>query len=741
MRVHELAKELGVSSKELLGTLEQMGVAGKSASSSVPEDLVPRLRASGGKATEAPKRREVLEPPPAPRKPKPKAKPAQKTKGAPAAAVPVATTDAVVVPEAAPDTEPASASAAVAVAEAPASATTATAAPDTLSSFAPAPTPTPRRRQPKPGPAAPAVPTLQVVRGATPQTIADTVGKSPADIVKILFMAGEMATATTSLSDDAVGLVAVELGLEPQIVGIEDEVAAEDLVEEEVDEAQMVPRPPVVTVMGHVDHGKTKLLDAIRETDVVAGEFGGITQHIGAYQAHVGDRDITFIDTPGHEAFTAMRARGAKVTDIAVLVVAADDGVMPQTLEALDHAKAAEVPIVVAVNKIDKEEADPNRVRTQMVEHGVVPSEWGGTVEFVDVSAREKMNLDTLLETLLLVADLEELKGIPTGHARGTVIEAHLDKGRGPVATMLVQRGTLEVGDALVCGTSYCKIRAMQDEYGAAVDSAGPSKPVVILGWSSVPSSGDEFRGVDDEREARHIASERESKVRAAELVVSRPPTLNDLLRQAERAEIPELNLIVKADVQGSLGALSDALLKLPQDEVRVNIVRSAAGAITKDDISLAMASDAVVIGFNVRPDKLARELAEQEKVDIRLYQVIYDAIDDIKAALSGMLKPEEREKLGGEAEVRQTFRVPKLGVIAGCYVRTGTIKRNAKARLVRDGVVIYHGKLGSLRRFKDDVAEVREGYECGIGIENFQDVKEGDVIETYEVEEVARSI
>ena len=741
MRVHELAKELGVSSKELLGTLEQMGVAGKSASSSVPEDLVPRLRASGGRATEAPKRREVLEPPPAPRKPKPKAKP--KTKAAEAAAAPPAATgDAGVASAEAPGSVPASTTSAVAVAEPPAAtAPTTPPAPDTLSSFAPAPTPTPRRRQPKPGPAAPTVPTLQLVRGATPQTIAEKVGSSPADIVKILFMAGEMATATTSLSDDAIGLVAVELGLEPQIVGIEDEVAAEDQVEEEVDESQMVPRPPVVTVMGHVDHGKTKLLDAIRETDVVAGEFGGITQHIGAYQAHVGDRDITFIDTPGHEAFTAMRARGAKVTDIAVLVVAADDGVMPQTLEALDHAKAAEVPIVVAVNKIDKEEADPNRVRTQMVEHGVVPSEWGGTVEFVDVSAREKMNLDTLLETLLLVADLEELKGVPTGHARGTVIEAHLDKGRGPVATVLVQRGTLAVGDALVCGTSYCKIRAMQDEYGTAIVEAGPSKPVVILGWSAVPSSGDEFREVEDEREARHIAAERESKVRAAELVVSRPPTLNDLLRQAERAEIPELNLIVKADVQGSLGALSDALLKLPQDEVRVNIVRSAAGAISKDDISLAMASDAVVIGFNVRPDKLARELAEQEKVDIRLYQVIYDAIDDIKAALSGMLKPEEREKLGGEAEVRQTFRVPKLGVIAGCYVRTGTIKRNAKARLVRDGVVIYHGKLGSLRRFKDDVADVREGYECGIGIENFQDIKEGDVIETYEVEEFARTI
>ncbi len=734
MRVHELAKELGVTSKVLLGTLEQMGVAGKSASSSVPEDLVPRLRASGGKPTEAPKRREVLEPPPAPRKPKPKAAP--KPKVAAASAV-----TSVPAPAAQSDAAPAIPAAAATPAPTAPAATPAPAAAATPSGFAAPTTPTPRRRQPKPGPASPAVPTLQVVRGATPQTIAEKVGASPADIVKILFLAGEMATATSSLSDEAIGLVAAELDLETQIVGIEDELAAEDLIDEEVDESLLTPRPPVVTVMGHVDHGKTKLLDAIRETDVVAGEFGGITQHIGAYQAHVGDRDITFIDTPGHEAFTAMRARGAKVTDIAVLVIAADDGVMPQTLEALDHAKAAEVPIVVAVNKVDKEESDPNRVRTQMVEHGVVPSEWGGTVEFVDVSAKAKLNLDTLLETLLLVADLEELKGVPTGRARGTVIEAHLDKGRGPVATVLVQRGTLTVGDALVCGTSYAKIRAMQDEYGAAVKEAGPSKPVVILGWSSVPSSGDEFREVDDEREARHVASEREAKSRAAELVISRPPTLTDLLRQAERAEIPELNLIVKADVQGSLGALSDALLKLPQEEVRVNIVRAAAGAITRDDISLAMASSAVVIGFNVRPDKVARELAEQEKVDIRLYQVIYDAIDDIKAALSGMLKPEEREKLGGEAEVRQTFRVPKLGVIAGCYVRTGTIKRNAKARLVRDGVVIYHGKLGSLRRFKDDASEVREGYECGIGIENFQDIKEGDVIETYEVEEIARTI
>ena len=474
---------------------------------------------------------------------------------------------------------------------------------------------------------------------------------------------------------------------------------------------------------------------------MAGGEAGGITQHIGAYQAHVGEREITFIDTPGHEAFTAMRARGAKTTDIVLLVVAADDGVMPQTIEALDHAKAAAVPIIVAVNKIDKDEADPTRVRQQMVEQGIVPAEWGGTYEFVDVSAKARTNLDTLLETVLLVADLEELKGDPTGRARGTVIEAHLDRGRGPVATVLVQKGTLSTGDALVCGTAFCKIRAMMDENGEQVEHAGPSKPVQILGWSHVPSAGDDFREVEDEREARHIASEREAKARAAELVVSRPPTLTDLMRQAERAEVPELNLIVKADVQGSLGALSDAFLKLPQDEVRVNIIRSAAGGITEDDVTLAMASNAIVIGFNVRPDKQARELSEKEGVDIRTYRVIYDAIDDIKSALSGMLKPEERETELGQAEVRATFRVPKLGVIAGCYVTGGTIPRDARVRLVRDGVVAYEGRLASLRRFKDDVREVASGYECGIGIENFQDIKEGDLIEAFEVREVARSI
>jgi translation initiation factor IF-2 len=698
MRIHELAKELGVTSKELLETLEKMGVTGKSASSSVPEDMVPRLRASGGKVTKAAKPRQVMEPPPKPRakrEPKPKTeKAAEPAPEVPAAAV-------ATLPE-------------------------------------PAPAPAPAK--PAPEPPKPTGPVLRVVRGSTPQTLAEKTNRSPAEIVKILFQAGEMVTATTSLSDGALETVGGELGYGVEIVGLEDELQAEE-VEEAVDETNLAPRPPVVTVMGHVDHGKTKLLDAIRATDVVSGEFGGITQHIGAYQAHVDGREITFIDTPGHEAFTAMRARGAQVTDIAVLVVAADDGVMPQTIEALDHAKAAGVPVIVAVNKVDKEEADPNRVRTQMVEQGLVPSEWGGDTEFVDVSAKTRVNLDKLLETVLIVADLAELKGDPTGRARGTVLEAHLDKGRGPVATVLVQKGQLDVGDALVCGITHCKVRAMVDENGNAVSEAGPAKPVQVLGWNGVPNVGDEFREVEDEREARHVAAEREARVRAADVVTQRPSSLQELLRRAEREEIPELNLVVKADVQGSLGALTDAFLKLPQDEVRVNIIHSGAGAITEQDVSLAQTANALVVGFNVRPNVNARELAEREGVDIRLYRVIYDAIDDVKAALSGMLKPEERESILGEAEIRQTFRVPRLGMIAGCYLTRGTIRRNSQVRLVRDGVVVYEGRVGSLRRFKDDVAEVREGFECGIGLENFQDVKEGDVIEAFEVEEVARQI
>jgi len=709
LRVHELAKELGVASKELLAALKEMGVDGLTASSSVPEQAVPRLRASGGKAVPEAKLREVVE------------EPVPKARRRPKAAEPAPTT------EVAPATRPV---------EAPA--TPAVAAP---SAVAPVPEPTPVQEAvpvaAKPEPTKPSMPVLRVVRGATPQDVAEKTSRTAADVVKILFSMGEMVTATQSLSDEALSLLASELGYEAEIVGVEEE----EVEEEPVDESRLVARAPVVTIMGHVDHGKTKLLDAIRQTDVVAGEFGGITQHIGAYQTHVGDREITFIDTPGHEAFTAMRARGAEVTDIAVLVVAADDGVKPQTVEALDHARAAGVPIVVAVNKIDKPESDPTRVRQQMVELGVVPSEWGGTVEFVDVSAKARTNLETLLETILLVADIEDLKGDPEGRARGAVLEANLDRGRGPVATVLVRKGTLDVGDTLVSGTSWARIRAMQDERGRPVDQAGPSKPVQILGWSHVPNAGDDVREVGDEREARHLAQEREAKVRAAEMVATRPPTLAELMAQASAAEVPELNLIVKADVQGSIGALVDAFMKLPQEEVRVRIIRSAAGAITESDVKLAMASRAIIVGFNVRPDVTARDLAEREGVDVRLYRVIYDAIDDVRGALSGMLKPEELESELGRAEVRALFRVPRVGVVAGSYVLEGTMIRNARARVVRDGVIVYDGRIGSLRRFKDDVREVAEGFECGIGIENFNDVKEGDVIEAYEVREVAREL
>ena len=699
MRVHELAKELGVASKELLASLKEMGIDGLTASSSVPDQAVPRLRASGGKAvpeakikeaveeplptSRARKRKEVIEPetPPAAPKPAPVAEPEPPTPAA----------------EAAPSVEP----------------------------------------PPAPEPAGPSLPALKLVHGSTPQDVADKTGRGVAEVVKILFSLGDMATASQSLSDDALGLLAPELGYEAEIVGVEEE----EEPDEEVDESRLEPRAPVVTIMGHVDHGKTLLLDAIRRTDVVSQEFGGITQHIGAYQVHTNGREVTFIDTPGHEAFTAMRARGAQVTDIAVLVVAADDGVKPQTIEALDHARAAGVQVLVAVNKIDKPEADPARVRQQLVEQGLVPSEWGGTVEFVDVSAKARTNLDNLLDTILLVADLEELKGDPVGRARGVVLEAHLDKGRGPVASVLVQRGTLDVGDTVVSGTSWARIRAMLDENGQQVKQAGPSKPVQILGWSATPNAGDDIREVEDERAARHIVQEREAKFRAAEMVTARPPTLQELMAQAERDEVPELNLIVKADVQGSIGALVDALAKLPQDEVRINVIRSAAGAITESDINLALTSRAIVVGFNVRPDVQARDLAEREGVDVRLYRVIYDAIDDIRSALGGMLKPEQRETQLGRAEVRALFRVPKVGLVAGSYVLEGTIIRNARARVIRDGVVAYDGRIGSLRRFKDDVREVSEGFECGIGIENFNDVKEGDIIEAYEVREVAREL
>ena len=695
MRIHELAKELGTKSKELVDALEQMGYAGLTASSSVPDEAVPRLRASGGKAVPAGKPRVVTEEPlPTRRRPRPKepeAPPpeAEAAAGDGQAAVPAAP------PEEAPTAEPAE----------------------------------------------PETPTIRVPRGITVKEMAERLGSDATALIKRLFEAGEMVTITQSLSDEAVELLARDHGVQPEIVAPdEDQEEAEE--EEEVDPARLRSRPPVVTVMGHVDHGKTLLLDAIRQSDVISGEAGGITQHIGAYQVHQDGNLVTFIDTPGHEAFTAMRARGAQVTDIAVLVVAADDGVMPQTVEAIDHARAAGVPIVVAVNKVDKPEADPMRVRQQLAEQGVQTSEWGGDFEFVDVSAKTGQNLDKLLETILLVAELQELKADPEAAARGVAIEAHLDKGRGPVATVLVQRGTLRVGDAIVCGAAHGRVRAMLDEHGQTVQEASPGRPVQVLGWSRVPEAGDDFRVVADEKDARHIAQDREARIRAAEQVAARPAVrLEDVLAQAREGEPAELRIILKADTQGSLEALAEALEKLSTDEVQVRILRRSVGAVTKSDVELAQADEAVVLGFNVRPDRGAREVSDREGVDVRLYRVIYQAVDDIRQALSGLLAPEQQEVSLGEAEVRATFRVPRLGVVAGCYVTRGTLTRGSRIRLVRDGTVAYDGRIGSLRRFKDDVREVAEGFECGVGLENFQDVKEGDVLEAYEVREVARSL
>jgi translation initiation factor IF-2 len=698
VRIHELAKELDTKSKDLVEALAQMGYEGLTASSSVPDEAVPRLRASGGKALPAGRPKVVTEEPLPPRRRAKKAEPKAAPEPAPER-------------EAAGDGEPASA-------EAPAEAPVAEAAAE----------PTVER------------PPFKVPRGVTVKDLAERIGVPPTDLIKKMLELGEMVTITQSLSDEGVQLLAREFGLEPEIVGPDEEEEAEP--EEEVDPARLRPRPPVVTVMGHVDHGKTLLLDAIRQSDVVSGEAGGITQHIGAYQVHQDGNVVTFIDTPGHEAFTAMRARGAQVTDIAVLVVAADDGVMPQTVEAIDHARAAGVPIVVAVNKVDKPEADPMRVRQQLAEQGIQTSEWGGDFEFVDVSAKTGQNLDKLLETILVVAELQELQADPDATPRGAVIEAHLDKGRGPVATVLVQRGTLRVGDAIVCGSAHGRVRAMLDEHGQTIEEALPGRPVQVLGWSRVPEAGDDFKVVEDEKDARHIAQDREARVRAAELVAARPAIrLEDVMAAVREGETAELKVILKADAQGSVEATAEALEKLSTDEVAVRILRRGVGAVTENDVNLAQASEAVVIGFNVRPDQNTRELAEREGVDVRLYRVIYQAVDDVRQALSGLLAPEEQEVELGRAEVRATFRVPRLGLVAGCYVTQGTITRGSRIRLVRDGAVVYDGRVASLRRFKDDVRDVAEGFECGIGLENFQDIKEGDVLEAYEVREVPRSL
>jgi translation initiation factor IF-2 len=591
--------------------------------------------------------------------------------------------------------------------------------------------------------------TVRLPRGASLTDFAERIDTEAGALVQVLFHLGEMVTATQSVDEDTFRLLGAELGYDVQVVSPEDEDRellesfAIDFEAEEDEDAE--PRPPVVTVMGHVDHGKTKLLDAIRNENVVEAEAGGITQHIGAYQVHVEhegeDRAITFIDTPGHEAFTAMRARGAQVTDIAILVVAADDGVMPQTIEALNHAQAAEVPIVVAVNKVDLEGANPAKIRQQLTEYGLVAEEYGGDTMFIDVSAKQRMGIDKLLEAVILTADAAlDLRANPDMAARGVAIEGHLDKGRGPVATVLVQRGTLRAGDAIVTGQAYGRVRAMLDEYGNALEEAGPSRPVLVLGLTNVPGAGDKFLAADDDRTARQIAEKREAMERNASLARARKRvTLEDWL---EQSKVETLNLIIKGDVSGSVEALEDALLKIDVgEEVTLRIIHRGVGAVTDNDVNLASIDQGIIIAFNVRAAKSTEQLAEREGVDIRYYSVIYQAIDEIEAALKGMLKPEFEEVSLGAAEVREVFRSSKFGNIAGCMVTSGLIRRNARARLVRDGVVVADNlSIESLRRFKDDATEVREGFECGIGLGSFNDIKVDDVIETFEMREKPRA-
>jgi len=583
----------------------------------------------------------------------------------------------------------------------------------------------------------------RVIRISEVITVADlarAMGVKAGDVLKKLLDMGMMATINQALDHDTAALVAAEFEHQVENVAFDVEQMLE-AAEAEGGEEKVVVRAPVVTLMGHVDHGKTSLLDAIRSTNVAEGEAGGITQHIGAYTVEVNGRQVTFLDTPGHEAFTAMRARGAKVTDIVVLVVAADDGVMPQTVEAINHARAAEVPIVVAINKIDKRDANPERVKQELGNHGLAPEEWGGDTIMVPVSAKTKEGISQLLDMILLQADVLELKASPGRLAKGTIVEARLDRGRGPVATVLVQEGTLRPGDAFVCGTQYGRVRAMMNDKGQRIEEAGPSTPVEILGLGGVPEAGDTFVAVQDDQKARQVAEHRRTKQREAEMAKTAKVSLDDLYQQIQTGAVKELKVVLKADVQGSVEATSDALRRLSTDDVRLNVLHGSVGGITESDVLLASASNAVVIGFNVRPEPKAAALAEREGVDIRLYTIIYEALNDVRDALEGLLEPTLQEKVLGRAEVRQAFTVSGIGQVAGCFVTDGKILRGAKARLLRDHVVVHDGRIASLKRFKEDVREVAGGYECGMSFEGYQDVKAGDVIEAYEVEQVARRL
>jgi translation initiation factor IF-2 len=770
-RVHEIAKEHGLSSKELLERLHAAGIEAKAAASSVEEALALQAlgdgaappAASNGAATASAPNGASAAPADAPAQP---SAPAAKTADPPPAGSP---------PPAASESPAAAATPAPPGAPAPASAAPGERVRPTRDSRTGERTPggvgpggrrrvvidsqasrrqqggpanqpqrRPRRGRRRRGTyddtiapidssALEATDEIRVNSGSTVKDVAEYLGVAVPEVIKKLMTLGEMATLTQTLSDEAIQVLADEFDKKIEITHAADDVEVEPTFEDAPED--LVDRPPVVTIMGHVDHGKTSLLDAIRETEVAAGEAGGITQHIGAYQVHHGDKEITFLDTPGHEAFTAMRARGARVTDLAVIVVAADDGVKPQTEEAIDHARAAEVPIVVAVNKIDKEGAQPDRVRTEMTQHGLQPSEWGGETEFVDVSAKTHQGLDSLLDTIQVVTDLEELKANSNAEASGTVIESKLDPGRGPVVSVLIQRGTLRVGDALVAGAHFGRVRAMHDFIGNKVKRATPGEPVEVLGFDGVPEAGEIVRVVENERRARQLAGERANRLKTEALArrSGRKVSLEDVFKLAQAGTVKELSLVVKADVAGSLEALEDEIAKLPQQEVAVNIIHRGVGGINESDVMLAAASEGVILAFNVRPVGDARQTAEREGVEIRSYAVIYRAIDELRAAMQGMLEPAEVETTLGQAEVRQLFRASKIGTIAGSFVTEGKVTRGSKVRLVRDGTVIYDTTIESLRRFNDDVREVTAGFECGIVLANFQDLHEGDVLETYE--------
>ena len=800
-RVHEIAKEQGLSSKELLAKLKAAGIEAKAAASSVDEAVA--LKALGGNgagpqaAATAPAAASAPAPPAAPpaasppsAAPSPPSPAGASPARQPASAAPSNSSERAAQPANTAAGAPTAAGASASGAAPPESSTVGESAQRAAERVRPTrdsrtgerapggvgpggrrrvvidsqasrrqqggpanqPQRRPRRGRRRRGTyddtiapidtsAMEATDLIRINSGSTVKGVAEYLGVPVPDVIKKLMTLGEMATLTQTLSDDAIQVLADEFDKEIEIVHAADDVESEPEFQDA--EEDLVERPPVVTIMGHVDHGKTSLLDAIRHTEVTAGEAGGITQHIGAYQVRHHGKAITFLDTPGHEAFTAMRARGASVTDLAVIVVAADDGVKPQTDEAIDHAKAADVPIVVAVNKIDKEGAQPERVRTEMTQRGLQPAEWGGETEFVDVSAKTHQGLDDLLDMLQVVADLEELRANRGAEASGTVIESKLDPGRGPVVTVLIQRGTLHVGDALVAGAHFGRVRAMHDFLGARVKRALPGEPVEVLGFDGVPEAGEFVRVVENERRARQLAGERANRLKTEALArrSGRKVSLEDVFKLAQEGAVKELNLVVKADVAGSLEALEDEIAKLPQDEVSVNIIHRGVGGINESDVMLAAASDGVILAFNVRPVQDARQLAEREGVEIRSYAVIYRAIEELRAAMQGMLEPAEVESTLGQAEVRQLFRASRIGTIAGSHVTEGRVTRGARVRVVREGTVIYDTTIASLRRFNDDVREVTAGFECGIVLNNFQDVHEGDVLETYETRQVEREL